>query len=222
MDQVVGRGGRPAIADMTVSQVCDIDPSFCQRLHGLGLTEPLLCGLYLHRTLAELASAEHLDVRMLLAVMNGNRTSQPTPLESHPVAQRELPGPRLAATTTHLNLGHEIEQLRAEPAWKDSDRNAKTLIKGPELRVVLVALKASARLEQHWAAGPITVQALAGRLRLRLPEQVLELVTGEIAALGPAIRHDVEALEPSVFLLTIALPESGGHGSDQNSEQAVK
>ncbi|MHB8620511.1 MAG: cupin domain-containing protein [Chloroflexota bacterium] len=222
MSQIVGRGGRPAIVDMTVAQVRDLDPGFCQRLQGLGLTEPVLCGEYLHRTLEELARAEHLDVRMLLAAVGSGPTVQDQPTHTHTAGLREWPGPRLAASTAHLNLADEIEQLRAEPAWKEFDRNAKTLVKNPELRVVLLALKSGARLEQHWAAGPITIQALAGWLRVHLPEHTLDMQAGELAAIAQATRHDVEALEPSVFLLTIAaLPAASSEPQDHHKGEAI-
>ncbi len=211
LNQVVGRGGRPAIVDMTVAQVSEIDPGFCQRLQGLGLTEPVLCGAYLHRTLEDLARAEHLNVGIILAAIETGPLVTAQPEEAVPSGPREWPGPRLAEQTAHLNLANEIERLRSEPAWRDFDRNAKTLIKSPELRVVLVALKTGARLEQHLAAGPVTIQALAGRLRVHLPDRVVDMATGELASVAATMRHDVEALEPSVFLLTIAL---GGHGSE--------
>jgi quercetin dioxygenase-like cupin family protein len=222
LSQIVGRGGRPAIVDMTVAQVRDIDPGFCQRLQGLGLTEPVLCGEYLHRTLEELARAEHLDVRMLLTAVESGPTIKDQPAQAHTAGPREWPGPRLAASTAHLNLADEIERLRSEPAWKEFDRNAKTLVKNPELRVVLLALKSGARLEQHWAAGPITIQALAGRLRVHLPDHTVDVAVGELAAIAPGTRHAVEALEPSVFLLTIALAAPSRELQDHPKVEVAK
>src|SRR5579872_6773030 len=123
LDRTVGRCGRPAIVDMTVAQVRDIDPGFCQRLQGIGLTEPVLCGEYLHRSLEELAQAEHLDVRMLLAAVQGGPTIKDQAAPGPDAGPREWPGPRLAAQTVHLNLAEELEQLRSEPAWQEFDRN---------------------------------------------------------------------------------------------------
>ena len=118
--------------------------------------------------------------------------------------QREPPADRLAKTTASFHLAAELENLRAEPAWRDSDRNAKTLFKKPHLRVVLLALKAGARLEKHEAPGPITVHALAGRLRVRLTNETVELAPGEILSVDGGLAHDVEAIEQSALLLTIA------------------
>jgi quercetin dioxygenase-like cupin family protein len=112
----------------------------------------------------------------------------------------------LTAAVSELELAHEIEQLRAEPAWQEFDRNAKTLVKTPELRIVLMTLKPGARLDEHMAPGAISIQVLSGRVRVHLPSEIVELPAGELVAVAPAIRHDLEALESSAVLLTIAQP----------------
>jgi len=79
-------------------------------------------------------------------------------------------------------------------------------VKDADLRVVLVALGKGGRMEEHHAPGRITIQTLAGRLNLRVMGRTVALPTGHVLTLGPAIPHDVEALEESAFLLTIAWP----------------
>ena len=106
----------------------------------------------------------------------------------------------------HVRLREQLELLRQEPTWRSSDRNAITLTKEPHLRVVLIALKKGARLHEHQAGGPITIQAAAGSLRLSVGSQILELRAGEIAVLESAIEHEVEALEESGLLLTLVKP----------------
>jgi quercetin dioxygenase-like cupin family protein len=60
-------------------------------------------------------------------------------------------------------------------------------------------------MSQHHADGPISVQGIQGRIRLHLPEnQTVELGPGDILALETGLKHDVEALEDSAFLLTIS------------------
>ena len=72
--------------------------------------------------------------------------------------------------------------------------------------MVLIALGAGMRMEEHHAPGRITVQTLAGHLALRAAGQTVDLPVGHILTLGPAVPHDVEAREESAFLLTIAWP----------------
>jgi quercetin dioxygenase-like cupin family protein len=203
LGQVVGRGGRPAIVDMTVDQVRELDPDFCTRLQAAGPHEPIHCGPYLHRTVGQLAEAEHVDVGILLKAAQATPSGPPEPAATD--GHRVWPGPRLAAPVSELDLTREIERLRSEPAWQQFDRNAKTLVKNPELRIVLMALKPGARLDQHQALGAISIQVLSGRVRLLLPSERVELTAGELVAVSPTIRHDLEALESSAVLLTIAL-----------------
>ena len=105
-----------------------------------------------------------------------------------------------------FNLAAEIRALRNEPAW-ESGRNAKTLVKYPDFRIVLTVLKRGAVVREHQAAGRISVQTVAGHLCMHVGEQLCDLPTGSILVLDRSIVHNVEALEDSAFLLTIAWPK---------------
>jgi len=218
LGQIVGRGGRPAIVDMTIEQVRNIDPAFCERLEQSGLAKAGSCGPHLHRTVGELAQAEHISVASLLAAAEDVRTdSARQTAEEH----RPWPGPRLAAPVPELDLEREIERLHAERAWQEFGRNAKTLVKNPELRIVLMTLKAGGHLDEHAAPGAISIQVLAGRVRVSLRSEKLELAAGELVAVGPAVRHELEALEPSSVLLTIAEPPGGSAAARLHEDAAL-
>ncbi|PZR99216.1 MAG: hypothetical protein DLM70_15835 [Chloroflexi bacterium] len=93
--------------------------------------------------------------------------------------------------------------MRQEPSYQNGDPGGRTLVKQPGLRIVLMALKATGRLREHLASGPISIQAIEGHLRVRLPDESIDLTPGQLLALESGIRHEVEALEDSVFLLTM-------------------
>ncbi len=116
------------------------------------------------------------------------------------------PVPGLIGPLLTLDLAAEIEQLRQEEPWKTTSRNAKTLVKYADLRVVLITMKAGTRMEGHKADGSISIHALTGKLRLHLSEQTVEVPVGRLLTLERALPHDVEALEDSSFLLTISWP----------------
>jgi len=120
--------------------------------------------------------------------------------------QRESPEERLASTESNFDIEHEIEALRAEGDWQLA-HNAKTLVKRSDLRVVLVALNQGGRLDRHQAPGPITIHALNGRLRVQVDGQSSELDAGHLLFIDAGIPHEVEALEASAFLLTVAWPK---------------
>jgi quercetin dioxygenase-like cupin family protein len=108
-----------------------------------------------------------------------------------------------------FDLQAEVEQLRKEEAWQGG-RNSKTLVKHPDFRVVLTVLKSGARLHEHKAAGRISVQTLAGHIRMHVEDRVFDLPVGHLLALEREVAHDVEGLEESAFLLSIAWPNDSG------------
>jgi quercetin dioxygenase-like cupin family protein len=129
---------------------------------------------------------------------------------SHPHPRGETTGTserapqRMAAPVLAFDLAHEVAQLHAEHAWQQGDRNAKTLVKESDFRVVLVALRTGARMEQHRAAGRISIQTLAGHVRLHITGTIVGVPVGGLVSLESDVPHDVEAVEESAFLLTIA------------------
>jgi quercetin dioxygenase-like cupin family protein len=88
-------------------------------------------------------------------------------------------------------LAAEVDQLRA-------------LAVAGELDQVLVVLRAGGRMAEHRAAGRISVQALAGHVRLHTAGTNVDLPVGRLVSLERDVPHDVEAVEESAFLLTIA------------------
>src|ERR1051325_419474 len=118
---------------------------------------------------------------------------------------QQLRGPLLT-----FDLAAEAGQLRAELTYQEGDRNANTLLKEQNARVVLTALRRGARLQEHQTAGWVVLQTITGRIRLRALGQSVELPAGHLLTLEPNAAHEVEALEESVFLLTLAW--SSGHG----------
>jgi quercetin dioxygenase-like cupin family protein len=106
-----------------------------------------------------------------------------------------------------FNLSKEIVQLHQEEPWLRTGRNSKTLVKQPDFRIVLIALKKGARLEEHKADARISIHTLSGHTRLQLPQETIDLPAGHLLALDRALEHDLEALEESVILLTISWPK---------------
>lgn len=118
--------------------------------------------------------------------------------------------PELANAVIHTNIDREIERLKDAPAWQQAvGRSSETLVKYAGLRIVLVVMKAQSCMSQHHADGPISVHGIQGKIRLHLPEgKTVDLEPGGILALQAGLKHDVEALVESAFLLTIAWSEN--------------
>jgi quercetin dioxygenase-like cupin family protein len=113
--------------------------------------------------------------------------------------------PPMAAPYLEFDITRELEQLHREPGWQ-SGQNAKTLVKYEDLRIVLMALKGQSRIPGHQTEGRISIHTVAGHLKVRAQGRTFDLPAGRLLALDQGLPHDVEALEDSAFLLTIAWP----------------
>jgi quercetin dioxygenase-like cupin family protein len=113
----------------------------------------------------------------------------------------------LSGPVLQFDLASELDQLHRDESWlPTTGRSSKTLVKHPDLRIVLIAMRANTRMHEHTAAGRISVHALKGHIRLHLPERVVDLPAGHLLALDQCVPHDVEAAEDSAFLLTLSWP----------------
>ncbi|HEU5021442.1 MAG TPA: hypothetical protein VFT60_06110 [Bryobacteraceae bacterium] len=126
-------------------------------------------------------------------------------MKNTPPEGREHEVGNLASPMLTLDLNREIQDLRAEARWQ-SGHTAKTLVKYPDFRIVLIAMNAGGRMEKHQTAGRISVHALQGRIRFETAQRSADLIAGQLLTLESSIPHDVEAITDSAFLLTIALP----------------
>src|SRR6266568_1035708 len=130
-----------------------------------------------------------------------------TPYYRFPTDKEVTRIPQLASSPLQFNLDKELQQLRAQVSWQRSTgRSSKTLVKYPDFHVVLVLMKANTRMDRHHVDGRFSIQALQGRIRVRIGEESIEVSAGEMVVLDYGIPHEVEALDESAFLLTISWP----------------
>ena len=132
-------------------------------------------------------------------------------LQISPVGHAMI-GDTLGTPVLQCDLLEEIQNLHKEDAWlQGTGPSSKTLVKHPDLRIVLLAMKKKMCMHEHRTAARISMQTLAGHIRLRLPDRMVELPTGQMLVLDQCVPHDVEAEEDSAFLLTLSWQ---GQGSD--------
>ena len=113
--------------------------------------------------------------------------------------------PPMAAPFLEFDLNRELEELHSEPAWADG-QNARTLVKFEDFRVVLMALRARVQMPEHQTKGRISIHTVVGHILVRAEGRTFNLSGGGVLALDRDVPHDVEALEDSAVLLTIAWP----------------
>jgi quercetin dioxygenase-like cupin family protein len=123
-----------------------------------------------------------------------------------------LPG--LADPVLQFDLAKEIDQLRTKESWGlVTGRSSETLVKQQDFRVILILMKPNTRMVEHRAEGRISIHMLQGRICVHLQSEKVELPAGRLLVLDCGLHHDVESLEESAFLLTIAWPKDYATGS---------
>lgn len=86
-----------------------------------------------------------------------------------------------------------------------SGRSAATVVGGHEkvMRQTVIALAAGHKLGEHENPGEATIHVLNGRIRLNSANDSWEGSPGDLLIV-PDHRHDLEAMQDAVVLLTVA------------------
>lgn len=106
-----------------------------------------------------------------------------------------------------IDLAQEMLNSEQTKPWQ-TGHTARTLFKKSDFRMVLISMEKGSSLKEHHADGTISVQVLKGSIRFSTQGETHNLQTNSLAVLGASIKHEVEALEESAFLLTIAWPNA--------------
>ncbi len=112
-----------------------------------------------------------------------------------------------AKSLMQFDLAKEMMHSEQKRPWP-MGRYARTLLKTPDFRMVLVSMDKGCILKEHHADGSISLQVLKGSIRFTAQGDDHCLQVNSVLTLGPSIKHEVEALEESAFLLTIAWPSN--------------
>jgi quercetin dioxygenase-like cupin family protein len=105
-----------------------------------------------------------------------------------------------------LDLNEQIDQLFSDTSSKEeAGRKSKMLLKCPEFRVVLVAMRGT-RWNDHKTQARISVQVLRGHIQFHVLNETFDLRAGQLLALDPGVVHSVDSVADSAFLLTLSDP----------------
>ncbi len=116
-----------------------------------------------------------------------------------------VPDRLLDASLLKFDLPKVIEKIINEDAWKTGDRNAITLVKNEYMRIVLIALHKKSEINFHQSGNLISIQLIQGELNFKTDSQSVILKEGGLLAVHEDMKHNLIALEESVFLLTIII-----------------
>jgi len=102
-----------------------------------------------------------------------------------------------------FDFAKEMVRSEQERPWARG-HFVRTLFKNSDIRMVLISMDKGSILKEHHADGTISIQVLKGSVRFTAQGDEYSLQANSVLMLGPSIEHKVEALDDSVFLLTIA------------------
>ena len=113
---------------------------------------------------------------------------------------REVPAERFDAPCLVFDLHQEARALRAEPTPARHGHRQKTLYKRHERTIALFVMDADARLQEHAAAGAVSIQTIEGEVAVTVDREERRLGPGQLMTLPPNAPHSVLARVPSAFL----------------------
>ncbi len=114
---------------------------------------------------------------------------------------RPLGGRILDAPLVAIDIPSRVAQLKTEPAWEKSDRNAITVYKTQQLRIVLIAMHAGAEMVPQISDAVISIHVIDGMLNFKTESESLQIGAGQILNIHPLVTHHITAAEETVFLL---------------------
>ena len=118
----------------------------------------------------------------------------------------QRPSRQMEAPSFQFRLADEFRTLMEEPAWSTADRNARTLVHEDGLRIMLLMLKAGARIDEHQTRGWVSILVQHGRVRIGVHDETLEARGGDVIVLRHNVPHTVAADEDSGLVLTFTAP----------------
>ena len=121
---------------------------------------------------------------------------------------RETRQRRLDEGLVHVFSAHELGgALQEEPEYQRSGHSGLTLMRTPELRVLLEAAEAGTVLARHVVHGPVTLYLVEGELAVETASGYYTTGPGDMVVLPRDEAREIRALKRSVFLLALS-PQS--------------
>lgn len=136
-------------------------------------------------------------------------------MEQEQARLRRAPTERFAGSEHLYDLAEIAEELRAEPHPTTGGHRQMTIFHREPVALVLFDFEADGRLLDHVADGLVTIQAVAGRVRVKTPEGDHDLVGGSLLVLAPGVTHDLHASVPSQVLLTVHMEPGAKEQPDE-------
>jgi quercetin dioxygenase-like cupin family protein len=103
-------------------------------------------------------------------------------------------------------IAEEISKIKADQPPTNQGKRSAVLAKNEHVSIVLAVLARGEALQEHQTEGQITVTVVQGAIRFDALNERVRLNAGDLLTLRPGIRHSVEALQDSAFVITVCAP----------------
>lgn len=129
--------------------------------------------------------------------------------EEHKVAKGALIAgqPRVEGSEAAeaLELGY-IPDVSSLVKVQDEATVSRTIMQQAGGNVVLFSFDAGQQLSEHTAAMPVFVQTISGHLKVTGSGETVDLLPGGLVYFPTRLPHAVQAVEPSIMMLTMITP----------------
>jgi len=112
----------------------------------------------------------------------------------------------LMSSLLTFSLEEEIEALRSEPAWEANEKNARTLAKDVDFRVLLTVLHVGATMAEQDGEARASLQVLDGEAEVVVEGETSRLAPGSMAVINSGQSWTLRAVSDCAVLLTLAWP----------------
>jgi quercetin dioxygenase-like cupin family protein len=106
-------------------------------------------------------------------------------------------------------MGHSVVAPATEVEIQSGAVVSKVVYRDDDLNVTVFGFDAGEGLTEHQARRSAIVQVLSGELPFTVDDAVHELGPGSWLHMAPGTPHALEAVEPTVMMLTLLKPDPG-------------
>jgi uncharacterized protein (DUF2249 family)/quercetin dioxygenase-like cupin family protein len=100
--------------------------------------------------------------------------------------------------------------------FEDGKFNAVLLVNKPDMRIMLLCMRAGQEVPEHPAAGSITVQGITGHATFYDGEEACEMCTGTLLRIDAGRPHRVEAHTDAALLVTMVKTSKASESLDES------
>ncbi|GER84832.1 hypothetical protein KTAU_34680 [Thermogemmatispora aurantia] len=103
-----------------------------------------------------------------------------------------------------------VFDLASSATFRSEGPAVRVLWESTTARLLLLALQEGQQLDEHRTSYQAFIQVIKGHLMFKLEHERISMRAGTLLHLEPRVAHSVEALQDSVFLITLVAASRAG------------